>query len=67
MDLMFWKEWLKALTQEFSVLEFSHICKDFNHEANELSKKALEHPEGKIFYFQMEDGQVGTILNLKLF
>jgi hypothetical protein len=67
MDLMFWKERLKALTREFSALEFTHTYRDFNQEADELSKQALEQSEGKIKYTQMEDGHVGSVMELKLF
>jgi hypothetical protein len=67
MDLVFWKEQIKALIWDFSALNFSHTYRAFNQEANELSKQALDQPEGKITYFQMEDGLAGSILFLKHF
>jgi hypothetical protein len=67
MGLAFWKDRIKALILEFSALDFSHTYRDFNQEADELSKQALELPEGRLTYFQMEDGLVGPSLFLNLY
>jgi hypothetical protein len=67
LGLAFWKDRIKALILEFLALDFSHTYRAFNQEADELSKQALEHPEGRLTYLQMEDGLVGPNLFLNLY
>jgi len=51
MDLVFWKERLKALIRDFSALNFSHTYRAFNQVADELSKQAFDQLKGIITYF----------------
>jgi len=54
-----WKDQIKALLKDFTTLVFYHTYRAFNREGNELSKNVFHQPEGKITYYQMEDGLVG--------
>jgi hypothetical protein len=67
MGLAFWKDRIKALILKFYALDFSHTYRDFNQEADELSKQALDHLECRLSYFHMEDGLVGPSLFLNLY
>ena len=67
LNLECWKDRIKALLKDFMSLDFYHTYRTFNREADELSKKNLHQPEGKITYYQMEDGLVGMHLFLNLF
>jgi ribonuclease HI len=54
-----WKKRTKDLYKNFQVLSFHHIYRDFNKEADKLSKEALLAPEGRITYYQWEPGGAG--------
>jgi hypothetical protein len=45
-----WKTRIKALSKYFLSISYQHIFRDFNVEANKLSKLALEDTEGILFY-----------------
>jgi len=55
LNLFYWKDRIKELIKYFRDLEFTHIYREFNQVADELSKKPLQQQEGKITYYQMED------------
>jgi hypothetical protein len=62
-----WKKLTKDLFKNFQVLSFHHIYRDFNKEADKLSKEALLAPEGKITYYQWEPGGAGQTKNLDIY
>jgi hypothetical protein len=62
-----WKDRIRDLSKIFSSLSFSHIYREFNMEADRLSKKALKMQEGKISYNKWEEGIEGPTLFLNLY
>jgi ribonuclease HI len=62
-----WKERIRDLNKNFSSINFSHIYRDYNKEADLLSKQALQMQEGKIAYNHWEGGNEGPTLFLNLF
>jgi hypothetical protein len=61
-----WKVRFRELNKYFSKLSFSHIFREYNMEADKLSKKALKEPEGKIYYSQWEDGNEGPTISINI-
>jgi hypothetical protein len=53
--------------KNFQAISFHHIYRDFNKEADKLSKQALLEHEGKITYYQWEPGGAGPLKHLAMF
>jgi hypothetical protein len=62
-----WKDRINELIKGYTLINFTHIYRELNMEADLLSKRALQEQEGKITYHQWKDGQEGPTLFLKLF
>jgi hypothetical protein len=62
-----WKDRIRDLSKAFRTINFTHIYRDINKEADILSKKALQMQEGKIVYNQWEEGNEGPTLFLNLY
>jgi hypothetical protein len=48
-------------------MEYDHIYREENMEADALSKLALQVPEGSIHYSKWQDGYEGPPLSLRLY
>jgi ribonuclease HI len=66
-SLVGWKDRIKELATSFRTIRFAHIYREQNREADALSKKALQIPEGKIMYNKWIEGHEGPSLFLHLF
>jgi hypothetical protein len=62
-----WKFRTKDLINFFQEINFHHIFREFNKEADQLSKQAIYEPEGRISYFKWENGAAGPLTHLNLF
>jgi hypothetical protein len=67
MGLTFWKEGIMSLILALLALDFMHSFIEFNREANDVSKQALDLHEGILKYSQMEEGKEGPSLFLSLY
>jgi hypothetical protein len=45
-----WKDQIKSLKTSFEEIQFMHIHREFNSEADKLSKKALDNTMGCFYY-----------------
>jgi ribonuclease HI len=54
-----WKTRIKDLIKRFQSISFHHIYRNFNSEADMLSKQALGEPEGHISYVRWYNGVEG--------
>jgi ribonuclease HI len=61
-----WKIRTKDLIKKFQYISFHHLYREFNKEADKLSKEALLVPEGKITYYQWEPGGAGQTKHLAI-
>jgi ribonuclease HI len=61
-----WKKRIKLLIQNFLSIEFQHIYRDFNTDADNLSKQALIEPEGLVTYYQWTNGDEGPRRQIKI-
>jgi ribonuclease HI len=66
-SLMGWKDMIRDLIKSFSTIRFEHIFREQNVEADALSKKALQAPEGKIKYNKWIEGHEGPSHYLHLY
>jgi ribonuclease HI len=66
-NLYGWKERITDLIPLFRSLSFSHIFREENKVADNLSKKALFLLQGKISYSQWEDGHEGPTHFIKMY
>lgn len=48
-SLIGWKRWTRQLLDEFREVDIKHICREYNVEADTLSKRALHLEEGNIY------------------
>jgi hypothetical protein len=55
-----WKNRILILIKNFQNISFHHVHRQFNTEADFLSKQALGEPEGQIFYVRWHRGIEGT-------
>jgi hypothetical protein len=62
-----WKHRTKELINKFQVVSFHHIFKEFNKEADQLSKQALHEPKGRITYYLWEPGGIGPLNHLAMY
>jgi hypothetical protein len=51
-----WKARILKLTGSFCKITFQHIYRNFNIEADSLSKQALEDTEGNLYYQKWTNG-----------
>jgi ribonuclease HI len=49
----------KELIKHFQEISFAHIFREFNNEADFLSKQAIQEPEGRITFFKWVNGTKG--------
>jgi ribonuclease HI len=66
-DIEGWKHRTKVLTTIFQEINFHHIFREYNKEADRLSKQALLGPKGRLTYYTWENGKAGPLFHLKLF
>jgi ribonuclease HI len=62
-----WKDRIRDLIKNFREISFTHIYRDFNREADLLSKQAIQQQEGKISYYTWVDGKEGPTLSINLY
>jgi hypothetical protein len=62
-----WKLRTRELLKNFKEISIYHIFREFNKEADHLSKQAIHEPEGRITYFKWENGTKGPKRHLILF
>jgi ribonuclease HI len=62
-----WKSRIKDLIKHFHAISFVHIFREFNMEADLLSKQALREPEGRITYYLWTNGTEGPRRHLSLY
>jgi ribonuclease HI len=62
-----WKDRINELIKYFMNISFSHVYREENQEANNLSKHALTMCPGNIAYNQWEGGHEGPKLFLKMY
>jgi ribonuclease HI len=65
--LLAWKDRVKSLFQHFKKLTFSHSSREFNKEADLLSKSALKKRAGVLSFNHWLDGHEGPTLAIKIF
>jgi hypothetical protein len=54
-----WKKNIRDLSTHFGAITFTHTYREYNMEADKLSKKALKDQRGNVFFTQWEDGNKG--------
>jgi hypothetical protein len=52
---------------EFTGLEYTHIYREYNQEADQMSKKVVFLPEGNLIYFHLEDREKDPDMLINLF
>jgi hypothetical protein len=64
-----WKEQIKRLSFQFKKITFLHTYREFNKEADALSKRALKDLDhcGEIIYTQWVDNEPGLTRYIKVF
>jgi hypothetical protein len=60
-------EKIGTLIPLFKDIKFEHIYREENREADSLSKKSLQVPEGRIHLSKWQDGQEAPPLSLRLY
>jgi hypothetical protein len=66
--LLAWKDRIRSLLRYFKKLSFSHTSREFNREADLLSKTTLQgNPGLLLIYNQWRDGHKGPTLSIKIF
>jgi ribonuclease HI len=66
-DLDFWIRRICSLKAEFTILEFSHIYREFNRKADNLALQASSLEEGKVFVQLWIDGPLHNDYIIPLF
>jgi ribonuclease HI len=66
-DIKGWKHRTMELTPLFQGISFHHIYREFNKEADQLSKQAILEPKGRLTYFQWVRGVEGPHTHINLF
>jgi ribonuclease HI len=61
-----WKKRIKILIQKFHSIDFQHIYRDFNTDAEFLSKQAMIEPEGLVTFYQWTNGDEGPRRQIKI-
>jgi hypothetical protein len=65
--LMAWKDRIRILKRHFKKLSFSHSSREYNREADLLSKSTLQRQAGVLYYNHWLDGHEGPTLAIKIF
>jgi ribonuclease HI len=66
-DIVGWRRRTKVLTTYFQEISVHHIFRDFNKEADRLSKQGLLDQKVNLTYYTVDDGTTGPLFHLKLF
>jgi len=61
-----WKSKIKDLIKMFHSIIFYHIYRSYNTKVDNLSKKALDEPEGKIPYYHWSNGAEGPKRHIRI-
>jgi hypothetical protein len=56
-SLQFWMKKIRELHKYFQQIKAQHIYRNYNQDADQLSKEALCMVEDRIYYSQVSDGQ----------
>jgi hypothetical protein len=51
-----WKDKIRRLNDQFETIKFMHVHRQFNKEADNLSKKSLKGNIGLLYYEELVDG-----------
>jgi ribonuclease HI len=62
-----WKIKIRDLATTFQGINFQHIFREYNEEADKLSKQALSSPKGRLTYFTWHGENVGPTQHLNIF
>jgi len=62
-----WKQRIIELMKSFQGIHFQHVYRDFNVEADLLSKQALSEPRGRLSYYRWDGGTTGPTSHINLF
>jgi hypothetical protein len=62
-----WKSKIKNLSHHFKDLNFQHIHRELNKEADALSKRALNEPKGRLSIYHWENGKESLHSHLNIF
>jgi len=65
-NLEFWKRRIISLLKDFEAITPVHIYKEYNCEANNLSKQALGSQIGFLFWWHLIDRRKGPLHSLPL-
>jgi ribonuclease HI len=65
--LVAWMDHINNLLHHFKKLIFTHTSREFNREADLLSKTALQKQKGMIIYTHWMDGHEGPSHSIKIF
>jgi hypothetical protein len=66
-DIEGWKRRTRDLSTGFQEINYHHIYRDFNKEADHISKQALLGPSGRLTFYTWGNGKAGPPVHLKLF
>jgi hypothetical protein len=58
---------IQGAKQKFEELHFYHIYREFNKEADGLSKRALQAPEGIISLYTWSNGEEGPARHIRIY
>jgi len=61
-----WKDRILALTGSFRLITFQHLYRNFNIEADTLSKQEMEDTKGILFYQKWTNGAAGPRRQFKI-
>ena len=61
-----WKKRIKLLIQNFLSIDFQLIYRDFNIDADILSKQAMVEPKGLVTYYRWKNGDEGSRRQIKI-
>jgi ribonuclease HI len=62
-----WKLKTKDLVSKFEDISFQHIYREHNKEADQLSKRALKEPKGRLIVYHWDNGQESIPTHLNIF
>ena len=62
-----WKDNIRRLKDKFETIKFMHVHRQFNKEADILSKKALKENTGWLYYEELVEGSVVSTYKFYIF
>jgi hypothetical protein len=65
--LLAWKDRIRLLKRHFKKLSFSHTSREYNKEADLLSKTALQRKAGVLYFNHWLDGHEGPTHTIQIF